>query len=294
MACRRGGRVFIATAGGVGFSAHPGSGPAVAGDSLRLEDQLKRQLKYQVCSVIAALTLSGAAAQAAGIATVTVVENAGYRTPPGREELSAKQADELVQNEALRTEADSTIQVKFLDGSELSVEPRSDVVLSNYVFDGSASSGLINLNGGVFRFQSHGVNDQGVNLRTPVATIGIRGTEIVVHVNGSDATIVDILSGAVEATPHGAGKSIVCVGGQSMLVSGPDANAICGDLGTFSTAAGPSDRDNKTGHGGERDKERREPKAPDRPEPDPDSEGGEGGSGSFLLFEGEELKSDYV
>jgi hypothetical protein len=243
--------------------------------------------------VIAALTLSSAAAQAAGIATVTDVENDGYRTPPGHEELFARQADELVQNEALRTEADSTIQVKFVDGSELSVEPSSDVVLSNYVFDGKASSGLINLNDGVFRFQSHGVDDKGVDLRTPVATIGIRGTEILVHVNGSDATVVDILSGAVEATPHGSGKSIVCIGGQSMLVSGPDANAICGDLGSFSTAAGPAGGgDNNKGQGGNRDKDRPTPARPDKPEP-PDNEGGEGGSGSFLLFDEEDL-TDYV
>lgn len=244
--------------------------------------------------MIAALTFSSAAAQAAGIATVIEVENEGYRTPPGREELFAKQADELVQDEALRTEADSTIQVKFLDGSELSVEPSSDVVLSNYVFDGNASSGLINLNDGVFRFESHGVNDQGVDFRTPVATIGIRGTEIVVHVNGSDATVVDILSGAVEATPHGTGNSIICVGGQSLLVSGPDANAICGELGSFSTASGPSGDADNNGNGGNRDKDRDTPDRPERPEP-PDNEGGEGGGGcgSFLLFDEEEL-TDYV
>jgi hypothetical protein len=264
------------------------------GSDLVSEDQLKRQLRYQLCSVIAAPEKASAAAQAAGIATVTAVENEGYRTPPNREELFAKRADELMQNEALRTEADSIIRVKFIDGSELSVESSSDVVLSNYVFDGNASSGLINLNDGVFRFQSHGINDRGVNLRTPVATIGIRGTEILVHVNGDDATIVDILSGAVEATPHGSGKGIVCVGGQSMLVSGPDADALCGDLGSFSTASGPAgDGDNK-GQGGNRDRDRSQPARPERSDP-PDNERGEGGgSGSFLLFDGEELESDYV
>jgi hypothetical protein len=67
--------------------------------------------------VIAALTLSSAAAQAAGIATVTEVENDGYRRPPGHEELFAKQADERGQDEALRTHADSTILVGFIDGT---------------------------------------------------------------------------------------------------------------------------------------------------------------------------------
>ena len=105
------------------------------------------------------------AANAAGIATVVDVVNEGYRTPPGADETAAKSADELVQNEALRTEKESTIAVKFVDGSELSVEQSSEMVLSDYVFDGSAASGLINLNNGLFHFTSNGKPDQGVKLK---------------------------------------------------------------------------------------------------------------------------------
>ena len=156
---------------------------------------MKTRLAYQLSCVLAALAALPHPASAAGIATVTDVVNEGYRTPPGAGETAAKTADELVQNEALRTEEESTINVKFVDGSELSVEASSEVVLSDYVFDGSASSGLINLNDGLFHFTSNGNNDQGVNLRTPVATIGVRGTEFLVHVDGDQVTIVDILDG---------------------------------------------------------------------------------------------------
>jgi hypothetical protein len=145
-----------------------------------------------------------------------------------------------VQNEALRTEEESVIQVKFVDGSELSVEQSSEMVLSDYVFDGSAASGLINLNDGLFHFTSNGNNDQGVKLRTPVATIGVRGTEFLVHVDGDDATIVDILAGVVSATPHGTGKEITCYEGQSIFIASEDEDAQCGDIGSFSTAAGPA------------------------------------------------------
>ncbi len=103
------------------------------------------------------------------------------------------------------------------------------MVLSDYVFDGSAASGLINLNNGLFHFTSNGKPDQGVKLRTPVATIGVRGTEFLVHVDGTRSTIIDILSGAVEATPHGTGKSVVCVEGQSILIAGENDDALCGD-----------------------------------------------------------------
>ena len=96
----------------------------------------------------------------------------------------------------------------------------------------------INLNDGLFHFTSNGAPDQGVKLRTPVATIGVRGTEFLVHVDRDDATIIDILSGAVEAVPHGTGKSVICREGQSILIAGADEDAQRGDIGSFSTAAG--------------------------------------------------------
>ena len=185
---------------------------------------MKRQLAYQIGYVIAAVAF-GAPASAAGIATVTDVVNDGYRTPPGHEEQTAKRADELVQNEALRTDDKSSIQVTFVDGSELRVEAESEMVLSDYVFDGAASKGLINLNDGLFHFTSNGKPDQGVKLKTPVATIGVRGTEFLVHVDGNDVTIIDIMAGAVEAKPNGTGQPIVCVGGQSILIAGPNEDA---------------------------------------------------------------------
>jgi ferric-dicitrate binding protein FerR (iron transport regulator) len=254
---------------------------------------MKRQLAYQIGYVIAAVAFFGAPASAAGIATVTDVVNDGYRTPPGREEQAAKRADELVQNEALRTDDESAIQVTFVDGSELRVEAESEMVLSDYVFDGAASKGLISLNDGLFHFTSNGKPDQGVKLKTPVATIGVRGTEFLVHVEGADVTIIDIMSGAVEAKPNGTGQPIVCVGGQSILIAGPNEDAMCGDLGSFSAAAGSPDRDRnpEPGHGGQ-DRGDRTPERdkPDpAPDPDPDGEdGNEGGGSSVMMLTDEE------
>jgi hypothetical protein len=237
---------------------------------------MKRKLAYQVCYAVAAMWVLPQAASAAGIATVVDVVNEGYRTPPGADETTAKTADELVQNEALRTEEESVIQVKFVDGSELSVEQSSEMVLSDYVFDGSAASGMINLNNGLFHFKSNGNDDQGVQLRTPVATIGVRGTEFLVHVDGDDATIVDILSGGVSAKPHGTGKEITCYEGQSILIASENDDAQCGDIGSFSTAAGPAgdgnDR-NEPGQGGQdREKNLAEVVDPPAPRPEPPAE----------------------
>ena len=191
------------------------------------------------CLASFAGTLVAWGAAAAGIATVTDVTNEGYRKPPGAGELPVAPADELVTDEALRTGAESTIEVKFVDGSELSVEALSEVVLSDYVFDPevAASTGVINLNVGLFRFNSNDLPDSGLQLKTPVATIGIRGTEFLVTVT-ADRTVVDIVDGLVEVAPVGDGQAITCEGGQSILVAGPDEDAICGDFGAFNTAAG--------------------------------------------------------
>jgi hypothetical protein len=179
------------------------------------------------------------AAFAVGIGTITDVVNQAYHTPPGGAEVTAKVNDGLVTDETLRTEENSTISVLFVDGSELSVEAGSEVILSDYVFDAqtTASSGVIELNNGQFHFTSNGIDDSKVSLQTPVATIGIRGTEFLVTV-GKDATVVDILDGSVEVKPRGGGKAIICEGGQSILVDGAKSDAMCGDYGSFSTAAG--------------------------------------------------------
>ena len=175
-----------------------------------MEDSLKRHLKYQICTIIAALgACTGAfagAAQAAGIGTILDVVNDGYRTPPGAEERDARPADEVVQDEMLRTADKSAISVKFVDGSELSVEALSEVVLSDYVYDGQASAGLINLNDGLFHFTSNGKNDQGVKLRTPIATIGIRGTGF----DWSDRrnTGLAVMSGIVRLCDAKSGKCV--------------------------------------------------------------------------------------
>jgi hypothetical protein len=80
----------------------------------------------------------------------------------------------------------------------------------------------------------------------------------------------------VEAQPNGTGNSVTCVGGQSILVAGTNADAICGDLGSFSAAAaspGP-DRSPEPGHNGENRGRGNAPSRPEKPEPDPDQGGG--------------------
>lgn len=191
------------------------------------------------CLAAVAFGATGSSAAAVGIGTITDVVNQAFHTPPGGSELPANREDTLVADETLRTDKEASLSVLFIDGSELNIESESEVTLSDYVFDQQteSSTGTIQLNTGLFHFNSNKTEDSGIVLQTPVATIGIRGTEFLVTV-ASNATIVDILEGEVEVKSRGTGKSARCVGGQSALVAAQDADAICGDLGSFSTAAG--------------------------------------------------------
>ena len=184
------------------------------------------RMACRVCVTVLLGALAGTSAFANGIATVTKVVNEGYRTPPGDSERPVSTSDELVSDEALRTKGESTISVKFIDGSELSVEADSEVVLSDYLFDASAaaSTGVINLNTGLFHFNSNDIPDSGLVLKTPVATIGIRGTEFLVTVK-NEVTVIDILDGLVEVTPLGGGEAVTCGGGQSILVASAESDA---------------------------------------------------------------------
>ena len=120
------------------------------------------RMAYRVGFAVALLGTVSPAAFAVGIGTITEVVNQAYHTPPGAAEIAAKVDDTLVTDETLRTEENSTISVQFVDGSELSVEAGSEVILSDYVFDAqtTASSGVIDLSNGQFHYNSNG-NGQG-------------------------------------------------------------------------------------------------------------------------------------
>ncbi|HEX9448387.1 MAG TPA: FecR family protein, partial [Dongiaceae bacterium] len=155
------------------------------------------------------------------IANVREVVNTATHMPPGAAGLPVHQDDKLVANEQVETQAESSVQMTFVDGSELRVEESSKIVLDNYVYDPSkqASNGLVKLGAGLFRFTSNGQNDEGVILKTSAATIGIRGTDIVVSVKPNGSTVVDVLEGKVFIKPAGAGAGADVVAGQSGMVT---------------------------------------------------------------------------
>ena len=87
--------------------------------------------------------------------------------------------DNLIYNQFVRTSNDSAATIKFDDGTLLHIGPDSELQLDDLVYSSKSQvlSGFLNLTNGVFQFSNDHKNQMYVTLKTPVATIGIRGTK---------------------------------------------------------------------------------------------------------------------
>ena len=92
----------------------------------------------------------------------------------------------VYKGEEIVTEADSNVEIKFLDDTVLGQGGDSAVRLDDYVYSGDDGMLDFNMIKGVLRVVSGEIvkaNPENFNLNTPMATIGIRGTEIMVQID---------------------------------------------------------------------------------------------------------------
>ncbi len=85
----------------------------------------------------------------------------------------------ILHNERVVTGPKGQTQILFLDRSTLAVGPNADMVIDRFVYDPHTKAGelVANLSQGVFRFIGGELSKHGntVKIRTPSATLGIRG-----------------------------------------------------------------------------------------------------------------------
>jgi len=194
--------------------------------------------------IVAMLSAGALAAQSpAPIAEVTDLVNQAFHQPPEAGELPAQLGDRFVQDETIRTEADSAIELSFPDGATLRLESDSELVLDSYVYDGTNKKTFASLQvgSGIVRYTNDpagGVDDTGVTLMTSAATVGIRGTDVVVSVGSDGVTIIDVLAGKVFGKPNDYSEGVEAGEGQSILILTSHDKPEVGLIGDFSTAAG--------------------------------------------------------
>jgi hypothetical protein len=116
----------------------------------------------------------------------------------GRTRPLAKGA-ELDSGDTVKTDTDGRAQLRFTDGSYVSLQPNTDFSISDYKFEGKSDDrGFFGLVRGAMRTVTGAVgrvNRNSYRITTPTATVGIRGTGGVVQILPSGATLVIGTSG---------------------------------------------------------------------------------------------------
>jgi hypothetical protein len=103
--------------------------------------------------------------------------------------------------ETLETLEESSALVRFIDDSKLTLGAKSKVQIDAFVFDPKHAKGnaLIDISVGTLRFVTGEMPKGGVVIKTPTATLTLRGTDVVVHVHPDGTTDTTVHDGKVEA-----------------------------------------------------------------------------------------------
>jgi hypothetical protein len=152
------------------------------------------------------LLLLAATAQADEIGKATSVVPATNYTR-GTQIAALSPDDAIQQNDLVKTSAKGSTEIKFVDGTVLTIGPNSEVVLDKMIFDGDqAKNATIRVVRGAMRFASGRSDHSAYHIETKVATIGVRGTVIDVSYD-NDKMIYATVEGDAEVcnrnTGHG-------------------------------------------------------------------------------------------
>jgi trimeric autotransporter adhesin len=134
---------------------------------------------------------------------------------------------DIVFNERITTAAEGQTQVLFVDQSTMTIGAQSDMVIDEFVYDPAAGTGKLaaSLTRGVFRFVGGKLSKQenAVTMRTPSATIGIRGGVFLVNLgSGGKLDVIFVYGKGVTVTGANVSQTITRPG-FAVAVSGVGA-----------------------------------------------------------------------
>lgn len=160
-----------------------------------------RTLPILVLALLAPL----AAAQAQPIGVAAQVATESYRTPAGGVQDGLAREDPVFRQDLIATDPSGAARLSMADDTVITVGPGSQVVLDEFLYNPGANSGDVatRITVGGMRFISGQLPSDSYVIRTPVAVIGLRGTDVTVLVTpGSGATRLIVLVGEAWIQPR--------------------------------------------------------------------------------------------
>jgi hypothetical protein len=129
-------------------------------------------------------------------------------------------------NEVVSTAETARLEVTFTDNTRLTLGEKAKLTLDTYVFDSAGGRGALKFGlVGAFRFVSGQVSklaSADVSVTTPVAVVGIRGTEFWGGPIDDQVLGVFLIEGAVSVS-NAAGQQILNLPGQGTNIAAPGA-----------------------------------------------------------------------
>ena len=157
---------------------------------------------FLAASLICSFWSAGYAAPEAGKA-VAVVQSASATGNNGSRTLKAGMPVSI--GERIKTGRSGQVQLVFTDDTKLVVGPNSSLVIEAYLLrsKSTVSKFAVTALGGSFRFISGKSPKQAYSIKTPTATIGVRGTSFDISVRRRGDTDVVLFTGEAEVCGNG-------------------------------------------------------------------------------------------
>jgi len=186
------------------------------------------------CGTLAAIVSGLSPALADTVATAISVQTQAAAEQAGGLRVLAVGAG-LAQDETIRTDQSGAARLKFVDETLLVMGPSSQIKLDKFVFDSNlkARNFVIEATIGAFRFATGKSNHNAYQIRTPIAVIGVRGTQFAFGIEGNEVTIVVTQGSVRSCTRPRAGAAARCVNAAAgnTIVTTPTGSVVRRTLG---------------------------------------------------------------
>lgn len=178
---------------------------------------------FSLFLLLVALVIGSGQADAARIGVASVVKNDVNGSAGGQVRV-IQVGSGVFQNEAISTGAASSAQLLFRDETSLTIGASSRVTLDRFVYNPATRTGdvVVNALQGSFRFVSGSAQPGGYTIKTPVATVGLRGTVVEGYIAGDGSLVLVVVEGSVAATTTD-GTTVTLQAGQFFTVSATGA-----------------------------------------------------------------------
>jgi hypothetical protein len=187
--------------------------------------RLQGTAAFAVVTTLLSVPLTGHAAEQSGIAVAVIpATQAAGETGTRRLQTQAP----VFRGDVIATGPSGEAQVRLLDQTKLVVGPNSRLEIDNFIYSGNGAAQQVSINAvrGAFRFITGHSQKTAYTIKTPTATIGVRGTEFDFNVDSAGGMEMALYSGWAQiCDPQRRRRCVDVWGACSVAVSPPGQRA---------------------------------------------------------------------